>query len=114
MVSAVDVLNARYPLVDPDRIGIIGWSHGGLITLLSIFRNPTTFKVGVAIVPVTNLIQRLARKGVDRQRQIIHPQNRFGGLPGEKPEVYKERSPLFNVDKLEIPSTWRSPPTTMT
>jgi dipeptidyl aminopeptidase/acylaminoacyl peptidase len=103
VVSAVDVLKARYPLVDPERIGIIGWSHGGLITLLSIFRNPTTFRVAAAIVPVTNLIQRLARKGVDRQRQIIDPQNRFGGLPGEKPEVYKERSPLFNVDKLEIP-----------
>ena len=26
--------------VDPARIGIIGWSHGGLITLLSVFRNP--------------------------------------------------------------------------
>jgi dipeptidyl aminopeptidase/acylaminoacyl peptidase len=103
VVSAVDVLNARYPLVDPDRIGIIGWSHGGLITLLSIFRNPAIFKVAVAMVPVTNLFQRLAWKGVDRQRQLIDPQNRFGGLPGEKPEIYKARSPLFNVEKLEIP-----------
>jgi dipeptidyl aminopeptidase/acylaminoacyl peptidase len=103
VVSAVDVLNARYPLVDPDRIGIIGWSHGGLITLLSIFRNPAMFKVAVAMVPVTNLFQRLAWKGVDRQRQLIDPQNRFGGLPGEKPEIYKARSPLFNVEKLETP-----------
>ena len=55
------------PQVDPARIGIIGWSHGGLITLLAVFRNPTTFKAAAAIVPVTNLFQRLAWKGVERQ-----------------------------------------------
>src|SRR5436309_9530337 len=40
VVTAAEVLRTRYPLVDPDRIGIIGWSHGGLITLLAVFRNP--------------------------------------------------------------------------
>ena len=27
-----------YPFLDPKRVGIIGWSHGGLITLMNIFR----------------------------------------------------------------------------
>src|SRR5437899_3377801 len=81
----------------------MGWSHGGMITLLSIFRNPTLFKSAVAIVPVTNLFQRLAWKGVERQHQAIDPQNRYGGLPHEKPQVYKDRSPLYNVDKLQMP-----------
>jgi dipeptidyl aminopeptidase/acylaminoacyl peptidase len=103
VVTASDVLKSRYPQVDPSRIGIIGWSHGGMITLLSIFRNPTTFKAAVAMVPVTNLFQRLAWKGVERQHQAIDPQNRFGGLPHERQEVYKERSPLYSVDKLQIP-----------
>ncbi len=103
VVTAVDVLKAKYPIVDPQRIGIIGWSHGGMITLLSTMRNPSTFKAAVAMVPVTNLFQRLAWKGVDRQHQAIDPANRYGGLPNEKQQVYKERSPLYNVDKLQIP-----------
>ena len=103
VVTAVDVLKAKYPQVDPSRIGIIGWSHGGMITLLSIFRNPALFKSAVAMVPVTNLFQRLAWKGVERQRQSIDPQNRYGGLPAERREVYKDRSPLYSVDKLQIP-----------
>ena len=103
VVTAVDVLKTKYAAVDPSRVGIIGWSHGGLITLLAVFRNPTTFKAAVAIAPVTNLFQRLAWKGVDRQRQLIDPRNRFGGSPAEKPEMYKERSPLYGVDKLQIP-----------
>jgi dipeptidyl aminopeptidase/acylaminoacyl peptidase len=103
VVTAIEALKERYPHVDPARIGIIGWSHGGMIALLSIFRNPATFKAAVAMVPVTNLFQRLAWKGVERQHQAIDPHNRYGGLPFEKHDVYKERSPLYSIDKLQIP-----------
>jgi dipeptidyl aminopeptidase/acylaminoacyl peptidase len=103
VMTAVDVLKARYRQVDPEAIGIIGWSHGGLITLLGIFRNPLAFKAAVAMVPVTNLFQRLAWKGVDRQRQLMDPQNRFGGAPADKREVYKDRSPVYGIDRLRIP-----------
>ncbi len=103
VVTAVDILKTKYPIVDPSRIGVMGWSHGGMITLLSIFRNPTLFKAAVAMVPVTNLFQRLAWKGVERQHQAIDPQNRYGGLPNERHDTYKDRSPLYNVDKLQIP-----------
>ena len=75
-----------------------------MITLLSIFRNPTTFKAAVAMVPVTNLFQRLAWKGVERQRQAIDPQNRFGGLAvraAARSTRTARRS--FSVDKLQIP-----------
>src|SRR5207237_9068983 len=88
VVTAVDVLKSKYPAVDPARLGIIGWSHGGMITLLSIFRNPTLFKSAVAMVPVTNLFQRLAWKGVERQHQSIDPANRYGGLPSDRHYVY--------------------------
>ncbi len=103
VVTAVDVLRSKYRQVDPGRIGIIGWSHGGLITLLSICRNPKLFDAAAAIVPVTNLLERLDRKGVEKQRALIDPANRFGGPPSEQPEVYRERSPLFQIDRLRIP-----------
>lgn len=103
VVTAAVVLRERYPSVDPSRVGIIGWSHGGLIALLAVFRNPATFNAAAAIVPVTNLFHRLARKGVDQQRRLIDPGNRFGGSPAERPDVYRYRSPLFQVDRLGIP-----------
>ncbi len=103
VVTAVSVLKTQYPAVDPANLGIIGWSHGGFIALHAIFRNPLTFRGAVAMVPVTNLFHRLARKGVEQQRRAIDPQNRFGGGPAERPEVYRYRSPLFHVDELRIP-----------
>jgi dipeptidyl aminopeptidase/acylaminoacyl peptidase len=73
-----------------------------MIALLAVFRHPTAFAAAAAIVPVTNLFERLRLKG-DLHRQVIDPQNRFGGSPSERPEVYRERSPLFHVDRLEVP-----------
>src|SRR5207244_4553809 len=102
VITVVDVLRAKYPHVDSSRVGVMGWSHGGMIALLSTFRNPTLFKAAVAIVPVTNLFQRLAWKGLESQRRIIDPANRLGP-PSEHREVYKERSPVYQVDKLQIP-----------
>jgi dipeptidyl aminopeptidase/acylaminoacyl peptidase len=106
VLTAVDYIKSTMPHVDPARIGIIGWSHGGMITLLSITREPTMFKTAVAMVPVTNLFQRLAWKGVARQHQAIDPANRYGGLPGDSAQVnatYKERSAVYQIDKLQIP-----------
>jgi len=93
---------ATLPHVDPARIGMMGWSHGGYITLLSLFRDKHPFAAGAAIVPVTNLVFRLSLKGPSYQWDFA-TQKRIQGLPFEKPEIYIERSPLYHVDKLEVP-----------
>lgn len=102
VISSVDYLKTM-SIVDPERIGIIGWSHGGMITLLSIERAPKTFKAAAALVPVTNLFQRLAWNGVEARKQAIDPWNRTGGLPNEQKAEYKRRSPIYGVDLIDIP-----------
>jgi dipeptidyl aminopeptidase/acylaminoacyl peptidase len=101
VMTAVDYLKTL-PHVDPDRLGIMGWSHGGYIGLFSVFRETTPFKAAVAMVPVTNLIHRLSWSGPGYQRNFA-TQKRIGGLPFEKREEYIKRSPLFHVDKLNTP-----------
>lgn len=102
VLSAADFIKTRLPHVDPARIGIMGWSHGGYITLLSVFREQTPFKAAAAIVPVTNLVFRLSYKGPAYQADFS-TQKRIQGLPFEKREVYIQRSPLYSVDKLQVP-----------
>jgi len=101
VVSAADYLKTL-PHVDPARLGIMGWSHGGYITLFSVFRDKTPFAVGAAIVPVTNLVFRLSYKGPGYQWDFA-TQKRIGGLPFEQQKTYIERSPLYHVDKLHVP-----------
>jgi dipeptidyl aminopeptidase/acylaminoacyl peptidase len=100
-MSAVAYLKTL-PYVDQDRLGIMGWSHGGYITLFSVFRDVTPFKAAAAIVPVTNLVFRLSYKGPAYQRDFA-TQSRIGGLPFEKRALYIDRSPLYHVDKLQVP-----------
>ena len=101
VMSAFDYLKTL-PHVDTDRVGMMGWSHGGYITLLSIFRDQHPFKAGAAIVPVTNLIFRLSYKGPSYQRDFS-TQKDILGLPFEKRALYIKRSPLYHVDKLKVP-----------
>jgi dipeptidyl aminopeptidase/acylaminoacyl peptidase len=101
VISAADYLKTL-PHVDPRRLGMMGWSHGGYITLLSLFREKHPFAAGAAIVPVTNLVFRLSLKGPGYQWDFA-TQKRVQGLPFEKPDLYIERSPLYHVNTLEVP-----------
>jgi dipeptidyl aminopeptidase/acylaminoacyl peptidase len=100
-MSAVEYLKTL-PHVDQDRLGMMGWSHGGYITLFSVFRDETPFKAAAAMVPVTNLVFRLSYKGPNYQRSFA-TQARIGGLPFERRDIYIERSPVYHVDKLNTP-----------
>jgi dipeptidyl aminopeptidase/acylaminoacyl peptidase len=100
--SAYDWMVENLPHVDPDRVGIMGWSHGGYISLLAVARPPHPFKAAVGIVPVSNLIFRLAYKGPSYQHNFSTGY-RIQGLPHERRALYVERSPVYQVDKIEVP-----------
>jgi dipeptidyl aminopeptidase/acylaminoacyl peptidase len=94
---------ANLPHVDPARVGIMGWSHGGYISILAVTaRGEHPFKAAVANVPVTNLFFRLSYKGPGYQRSFA-TQERLRGLPFEQREIYKERSPYYTVERLQVP-----------
>ncbi|MCH7859651.1 MAG: DPP IV N-terminal domain-containing protein [Candidatus Marinimicrobia bacterium] len=45
---------ARQPWGDGDRIGIWGWSGGGYLTALALTAGSGSFKIGIAVAPVTD------------------------------------------------------------
>ncbi len=92
----------NYEFVDPERVGIVGWSHGGLISLMSIFNYPENYKVAFAGVPVSDLITRLNYMDED-YRKLYFADYHIGQTVEENPDEYKRRSPAWNVDKLQTP-----------
>ncbi len=83
------VLESR-PYLDPDRIGIWGWSGGGSMTLNALFRYPDVYSTGVSIAPVPNQLYY----------DTIY-QERYMGLPTENGEGYRLGSPITFADQLK-------------
>jgi dipeptidyl-peptidase 4 len=76
--------------IDPDRVGITGWSYGGYMTLRSLLLAPDVFKVGVAGAPVTDW----------HNYDTIYTE-RYMGLPGENKRGYDASSDVKAAAKLE-------------
>jgi dipeptidyl aminopeptidase/acylaminoacyl peptidase len=92
----------NYKFVDEDRVGIIGWSHGGLIALLNIFEHPENYKAAFAGVPVSDLIARMGYKD-QSYRDLYSADHHIGKPADENVEEYRKRSPAWQAHKLQTP-----------
>lgn len=92
----------NYEFVDKDRVGIVGWSHGGLIALMAVFDHPDDYKVCFAGVPVSDLIARMGYYD-DSYRELFSAEYHIGKTAQEDIKEYRRRSPVWNVHKLKTP-----------
>jgi len=75
--------------VDPERIGLWGWSGGGFSTCFALTHSDL-FKVGIAVAPVTDW----------RLYDSIYTE-RYMGLPQEEPEAYRKTSAVEAAGNLQ-------------
>ena len=90
----------NYEFLDPDRVGVIGWSHGGLHALMNIFEHPDAYAVAYAGVPVGDLVARMGYK-TQRYRDLYSADFHIGKTAYEDVEEYKRRSPSWNAHKYQ-------------
>jgi len=62
-----------YPFLDPKRVGMIGWSHGGLIALMNAFSHPQSYACAYAGVPVSDLVERMGYQAAGYQALYSAP-----------------------------------------
>jgi dipeptidyl-peptidase-4 len=87
----VDWLRSQ-PFVDPNRLGIFGWSYGGYLALMAASQYAGDFAASVAVAPVT-----------DWSLYDTHYTERYLGDPRESPEVYDKANVLTYADQIEDP-----------
>jgi dipeptidyl aminopeptidase/acylaminoacyl peptidase len=88
------------PQVDRERVGIIGWSHGGYQALLNVFNWPKAYKAAYAGVPVSDLVQRMGYKNQAYRDMFA---SFIGKQAVDNPAEYRRRSPVNHVATLETP-----------
>lgn len=88
--KAVRLAEERFPFMDPERVGVWGWSGGGSSTAHLMFEHPDIYSVGIAVAGVYS--QRLY--------DSIY-QERYMGLPSTNPDGYREGSPITHAAGLQ-------------
>lgn len=81
---------ASLPYIDDSRIGIWGWSYGGYMSSLALFKGADIFKAAIAVAPVTNW----------RYYDTIYTE-RYMDTPQNNPSGYDDNSPTTHAAKLK-------------
>ena len=89
-------------LVDPERVGILGWSHGGMHTVFNVFKHPEAYQAAHASVPVSDIVSRMGYKN-QRYRNLFEAEYHIGKSAYANVNEYRRRSPAWNAKKLEVP-----------
>ncbi|HEX4611110.1 MAG TPA: prolyl oligopeptidase family serine peptidase [Urbifossiella sp.] len=91
-VKGLHALCDKFPELDRDRVGIVGWSFGGYMAANGVLRRPDVFKAAVAGAPVT-----------DWEDYDTHYTERYMGLLPESKAAYQEASLLPLAATLDRP-----------
>ena len=94
-LEAIDLIEtgkymAGLDYIDGAKIGVFGWSFGGQMSSLCMFRGADVFAAGIAVAPVTTY----------RYYDSIYSE-RYLRTPQENPEGYDKYAPISFADQLK-------------
>ena len=101
-VVAAKRMLAGLGYVDTTKIGIIGGSYGGYMTLAALTLQPDAFKVGVDLFGPANWVRTLTNVPPywESFRAALYQEM---GDPKTDSARLRRISPLFNADKIKVP-----------
>lgn len=98
VAAAVAWLRQRDDVIG-DRIGVMGQSYGGFMTLASLCFHPELWSAAVEVVGIANFVSFLERTGPWRRQ---HRSEEYGFLEHDR-EMLERISPLNHVDEITAP-----------
>jgi dipeptidyl aminopeptidase/acylaminoacyl peptidase len=97
IVKGVDAAVAAAP-IDPQRVGIIGWSYGGYMTMWAVTQT-NRFKAAVAGAGIVNWQSYYGQNRIDRWMIPF-----FGASVYDDPAVYARSSPITFIKNVKTPT----------
>ena len=96
-LAGVDAAIKKYP-VDPDRLGVTGWSYGGFMTMWTVTQTDR-FRGAVAGAGIANWQSYYGQNLID---QWMIPF--FGASVYDDPAVYEKSSPIHFIKNVKTPT----------
>ncbi|HNQ24665.1 MAG TPA: S9 family peptidase [Phycisphaerae bacterium] len=97
ILTGVDAMVER-GVADPQRVGVIGWSNGGLL-VNCILTHTDRFHAASSGAGIVDMVLQWGSE--DTPGHVI---NYMQGLPWEAPEAYRKASAIFALDKITTPT----------
>ena len=98
VLAAADFVKATGYL-DPKKLIVMGGSYGGYMTMMAVTKAPDVWAAGVPIVPFVNWFTE-----IENEDPVLQQSDRATmGDPEKNPELFRDRSPFFFVDKIKAP-----------
>ncbi|MDR7484815.1 MAG: S9 family peptidase [Armatimonadota bacterium] len=98
IMAGLDAALARFPFLDPDRLGVEGGSYGGYMTTWAI-GHTQRFKAAVTMRSIANCLSQWGTSDLAYFKGYWE----FPGDPWDAPEFYWEKSPLAYVNRITTP-----------
>lgn len=87
-------------LVDPDSLGVMGWSNGAILTIALAVEHPDLFKVAAPGAGDVNWISDYGNCAFG----VRFDDSYFGGAPWQNVDHYIEKSPIFRMERVVTPT----------
>ena len=97
ILAGVDGALKHYP-VDPDRVGITGWSYGGFMTMFAVTQT-NRFKAAVAGAGISNWQSYYGENSIDQWMTPF-----FGATVYDDPAVYAKSSAINYIKNATTPT----------
>ena len=96
-MAGIDVVTKKHP-VDPQRLGVTGWSYGGFMTMWTVSQT-NRFHAAVAGAGIANWQSYYGQNLID---QWMIPF--FGASVYDDPDVYEKSSPIRFIKNVKTPT----------
>lgn len=97
VMAGVDAAIAKYP-IDPERLGVTGWSYGGFMTMWTVTQT-NRFRAAMAGAGIANWQSYYGQNLID---QWMIPF--FGASVYDDPAVYEKSSPIHFIKNVKTPT----------
>jgi len=97
VLAGIDVLVAD-GLVDPQRVGVMGWSYGGTLAAFSLTQTDR-FKAASVGAGVTNHLSSYSQMDIPPFLEAY-----FGGTPAQNSETYLRSSTMAHIQNIRTPA----------
>jgi dipeptidyl aminopeptidase/acylaminoacyl peptidase len=97
ILTGVDAVSGKFP-IDPDRVGLTGWSYGGFMTMFAVTQTQR-FRAAVAGAGIANWQSYYGENSIDEWMPPF-----FGATVYDDPAVYAKSSAINFIGKVKTPT----------